>query len=154
MVREGPAVFHSFRDRSNYSIKASVATATLSRESEGSGIVSIVKFSIMPTEIKSLELYQNLYFLAFACSAHCDISASAVRPDGQVARALTLSAIVDAMLDKLHEMETIVSDGKAMFDELENFAERIEKLESKCETLSIRIDESNDLTRSEIQRLR
>ncbi|GIX78165.1 uncharacterized protein CDAR_508841 [Caerostris darwini] len=64
------------------------------------------------------------------------------RVDGAEEGLRELSAIVDAMLDKLHEMETIVSNSKSMFEQLENFVERIENLESKCETLSIRIDES------------
>ncbi|KAF8797231.1 hypothetical protein HNY73_001516 [Argiope bruennichi] len=75
------------------------------------------------------------------------------RMDGAEEGLRELSSIVDAMLDKLHEVETFMNENQSKFDELEDYFERIRKLESRCEFLQTKIDEANEFTRYEIERL-
>ncbi|GFT07677.1 uncharacterized protein TNCV_4045991 [Trichonephila clavipes] len=68
------------------------------------------------------------------------------RMDGAEEGMRELSSIVDVMLDKINEMELIIN-------RMENILERVAQLESMCGELESRIDDANELTLSEIERL-
>ncbi|GFT59344.1 uncharacterized protein NPIL_630782 [Nephila pilipes] len=75
------------------------------------------------------------------------------RMDGAEEGMRELSSIVDMILDKLQEVETITNQEKSTLDELEELFERMKRLETECENLGIKIDDLDKLTASEIERL-
>ncbi|XP_035226603.1 probable DNA double-strand break repair Rad50 ATPase [Stegodyphus dumicola] len=68
-----------------------------------------------------------------------------------------LSSIVDVMLDKVQEVEdetvSVVNKTKAMFEGLDNFLKKVKALEEKLKSLEVQLEESNEMTRSEVIRL-